>query len=227
LFSSAVTQGAESWLIDSLQQAGNGKWFKVLERAGLDDIVKERQMYKQAREDFENTKNPGMLPMLFAGVIAEGGIIGYDSDTNTGGFGANVLSIGAQQQYRKDTITISLRLVSTNTSEVILSVATTKTVFSTSVSGNLMSFYSNGTKYTESELGLAANEPVTLAIRAAIDSAVIELVKQGEEKGLWKFKSTQVSSQKKLNNSIPPNEKINPNTRSHNPWNSIKSLWTK
>ena len=48
LFSSAVTQGAESWLIDSLQQAGNGKWFKVLERAGLDDIVKERQMYKQA-----------------------------------------------------------------------------------------------------------------------------------------------------------------------------------
>ena len=227
LFSSAVTQGAESWLIDSLQQAGNGKWFKVLERAGLDDIVKERQMYKQAREDFENTKNPGMLPMLFAGVIAEGGIIGYDSDTNTGGFGANVLSIGAQQQYRKDTITVSLRLVSTNTSEVILSVATTKTVFSTSVSGNLMSFYSNGTKYTESELGLAANEPVTLAIRAAIDSAVIELVKQGEEKGLWKFKNTQVSSQKKLNNSIPPNEKINPNTRSHNPWNSIKSLWTK
>ena len=227
LFSSAVTQGAESWLIDSLQQAGNGKWFKVLERAGLDDIVKERQMYKQAREDFENTKNPGMLPMLFAGVIAEGGIIGYDSDTNTGGFGANVLSIGAQQQYRKDTITVSLRLVSTNTSEVILSVATTKTVFSTSVSGNLMSFYSNGTKYTESEVGLAANEPVTLAVRAAIDSAVIELVKQGEEKGLWKFKNSTVSSQKKLNNSIPPNENNKHNPHPPVTWNSIKSLWTK
>ena len=165
--------------------------------------------------------------MLFAGVIAEGGIIGYDSDTNTGGFGANVLSIGAQQQYRKDTITVSLRLVSTNTSEVILSVATTKTVFSTSVSGNLMSFYSNGTKYTESEVGLAANEPVTLAVRAAIDSAVIELVKQGEEKGLWKFKNSTVISQKKLNNSIPPNENNKHNPHPPVTWNSIKSLWTK
>jgi curli production assembly/transport component CsgG len=228
LFSSAVTQGAESWLIDSLQQAGNGKWFKVLERSGLDDIVKERQMYKQAREDFENTKNPGMLPMLFAGVIAEGGIIGYDSDTNTGGFGANVLSIGAQQQYRKDTITVSLRLVSTNTSEVILSVATTKTVFSTSVSGNLMSFYSNGTKYTESELGLAANEPVTLAVRAAIDSAVIELVKQGEEKGLWKYKIPPVKTVKSISIQNTQNNEKNIHTP-HPPvtWNSIKSLWTK
>jgi len=188
LFSSSVTQGAESWLIDSLQQAGKGTWFKVLERSGLDDIVKERQMYRQAREDFENTKTPGMLPMLFAGVIAEGGIIGYDSDTETGGFGANVLSIGAQQQYSKDVITVSLRLVSTNTSEVLLSVATTKTVYSASLNGNLMAFYSNGTKYTEAEAGVAANEPVTLAVRAAIDAAVIELIKEGEAKGFWKFK---------------------------------------
>ena len=131
LFSSAVTQGAESWLIESFQQASNGKWFRVLERAGLDDLIKERQMYRQAREDFENAKGPGPLkPMLFAGVIAEGGVIAYDTNITTGGLGASILGIGANTQYRKDVITVSLRLVSTNTGEVLITVATTKTVFS-------------------------------------------------------------------------------------------------
>ena len=54
-FSSAVTQGAESWLIESFQLAGKGKWFRVLERAGLENLIKERQMYRQAREEFSNS----------------------------------------------------------------------------------------------------------------------------------------------------------------------------
>ena len=91
-----------------------------------------------------------------------------------------------------------------------------------------MSFYSNGTKYTESELGLAANEPVTLAVRAAIDSAVIELVKQGEEKGLWKYKIPPVKPVKSI--SIQNTQNNEKNTHTPHPpvtWNSIKSLWTK
>jgi len=188
LFSSAVTQGAESYLVESLQAANNGGYFKVLERTGLDDIVKERQMLRQAKEDFENTKSPGTLPLLFAGVLVEGGIIGYDSDIITGGIGANVLNIGAQEQYSKDVVTVTLRLVSVNTSEVLLSVTTTKTVFSVNINGNLMSWYSNGTKYSEGELGFANNESGNVAVRAAIDQAVIELIHKGEKQGLWKFK---------------------------------------
>jgi curli production assembly/transport component CsgG len=127
--------------------------------------------------------------MLFAGVLAEGGVIAYDTNYMTGGYGANVMGIGASTQYRKDVITVSLRLVSTNTGEVLLSVATTKTVFSASVSGNAMSFVSDGTKYGEIEAGIAGNEPVNLALRAAIDAAVIEIIKEGEQKGYWKFKA--------------------------------------
>jgi len=189
LFSSAVTQGAESWLIDSLQQASYGKWFKVLERANLDDLIKERTLYRQTREDFLSDKTPGALrPMLFAGVIAEGGIIGYDTDVQTGGYGASILGIGANVQYSKDVITTSLRLVSTNTGEVLISVAVTKTIYSATISGNALAFSSDGTKYGEAELGAAGNEPVNLALRAAIDQSVIELIHQGEHKGLWKFK---------------------------------------
>ena len=116
----------------------------------------------------------------------------------TGGYGASVMSIGATAQYRKDVITVSLRLVSTNTGEVLLSVATTKTVFSASISGNALAFVSDGTKYGEIEAGLAGNEPVNLALRAAIDAAVIEIIKQGELKGYWKFKSPNPNPHNKI-----------------------------
>jgi curli production assembly/transport component CsgG len=227
LFSSAVSQGAESYLIESLQIAANGAWFKVLERAGLDDLVKERQMYKQAREEFENTKNPGLHPMLFAGVVVEGGITGWDSDLETGGVGANILSIGAQQQYSKDVITVSLRLVSVNTSEVLLSVTVTKTILSASVNGNLTAFYSLGTKYGEGEIGFANNESGNLALRAAIDAAVCELIYKGERQGLWKFKSVPPVKPVKP---IPQQPALNKNS-SHSPkppvtWSTVKGLFS-
>ena len=44
LFSTAVTQGAEAYLMKSLQEVGNRQWFTVVERVGLDNLLKERQM---------------------------------------------------------------------------------------------------------------------------------------------------------------------------------------
>ena len=49
LFSTAVTQGAEAYLMKSLQEVGNRQWFTVVERVGLDNLLKERQMIKQTR----------------------------------------------------------------------------------------------------------------------------------------------------------------------------------
>ena len=71
--------------------------------------------------------------MLFAGILAEGGIIGYDTNILTGGAGASVLGITGNTQYRKDVVTVSLRFVSVQTGEVLLSVANTKTITSVEV----------------------------------------------------------------------------------------------
>ena len=48
-------------------------------------------------------------------MILEGGIIGYDSNIETGGRGARTLGIGGQTQYRRDVVIVSLRAVSTLT----------------------------------------------------------------------------------------------------------------
>jgi curli production assembly/transport component CsgG len=193
-FSSAVTQGAESWLIDALRMAGKGTWFQVLERASLDNVIKERQLISQTRETFQGKNSEKLMPMLFAGILAEGGIIGYDSNILTGGAGASVLGISGTTQYRKDVVTVSLRLVSVQTGEILLSTAVTKTISSVAVNGNLFKFYEHGVLPVESELGLTANEPNTIAVRSAIEKAVIDIIYQGEKINLWKFKRESKTS---------------------------------
>lgn len=188
LFSKAVTQGAEVFLIKSLQDSK--KWFTVVERVGLDNLVKERQLIRNQREVYEGKEAKPLKPMTVAGVMIEGGIIGYDTNIRSGGNGARFLGIGASQQYRVDEIVISIRLISVNTGEVLLTNAVSKTIYSTSHNVGVLKFVDAGTSALELENGVALNEPTTYAVRVAIEQAVYEMIINGEKKGLWGFKKS-------------------------------------
>lgn len=191
--SSAVTQGAEVWVINALKRVGDESWFTVLERIGLDNLVKERQLIRSTREVYEGKEREAKLkPMLFAGLILEGGVVGYDSNITSGGVGARYFGIGANTKYRTDQVTVSMRIVSVQTGEVLLSVATEKTIASHASGADVFRFLDLGTKALELEAGNAVNEPTNYAVRAAIEAAVVELVNEGEKKGLWKFKTSKV-----------------------------------
>jgi curli production assembly/transport component CsgG len=185
LFSKAVTQGSEAFLIKALQDSKN--WFKVVERVGLDNLIKERQLIRNQREVYEGKEAKPLRPMTVAGIMIEGGIIGYDSNIRSGGSGARYLGIGASQQYRVDEVVISLRLVSVSSGEILLTNAVSKTIFSVAQNIGVMKFIDSGTKSLEVELGSAANEPTTYAVRLAIEQAVYEMIIEGEKKGLWRF----------------------------------------
>ena len=188
LLSSAVTQGGHVWLIQALKKAGDGKWFQVIERIGLDNLLKERQIIRITRKSYEGEKAKQVKPLLFAGVLIEGGIVGYDTDLVTGGLGAMHLGIGIHDEYRRDMVTIGIRLVSVQTGEVLLAVSTQKTILSTRIGANIFKFLDMGTKLLETEAGFSENESVTYAVRKAIEASVVELVEKGEKKKLWKFK---------------------------------------
>jgi curli production assembly/transport component CsgG len=126
--------------------------------------------------------------MKFAGLILEGGIIGYDSNVSTGGIGARYFGIGASTEYRVDTVTIGLRLVSVSTGRVLMSVATEKSIASYRTGADVFKFLDLGTKALETETGFSTNEPTNYAVRAAIDAGIIELIYEGERRSLWKFK---------------------------------------
>ena len=189
-FSTAVTQGGTEMLIDALKSAGDQTWFRVVERKGIDHLVRERQIIRSGREEAAKVlgeEAPTLGPMLFAGMIIEGGIIGYDTNLLTGGRGARYLGIGMSRQYRQDQVTVSLRAVSVLTGEVLLNVQTKKTILSYGASGDVFRFIEEGTELVEYEDGEGNNESVTYAVRTAIEAAVLELVEQGHVRGLWKI----------------------------------------
>jgi curli production assembly/transport component CsgG len=187
--STAVTQGAETFLIKALSDVGGGKWFEVVERVGIDNLTKERLIIRQMREAYEGNNAKPLMPMQFAGMIIEGGIVGYDTSTTSGGAGMRVFGIGKQTQWSTDTVTISLRAVSVNTGKVLISVTVQKTILSTGDSVTALKFFDQGTKAFEAEAGLTINEPGTYAVKAATEMAVVEMIKEGQRKGVWDFKT--------------------------------------
>ena len=120
LFSTAITQAPEAFLIRALKHAADGEFFQVAERVGLDSLTKERQLIRSTRETFD--EESGVKPLLLAGLLIQGGVLSYDSNVKSGGMGARFLGIGSSKEYREDLITITLRLVSVSTGEVLIEV---------------------------------------------------------------------------------------------------------
>ena len=187
LFSTAITQQPNALLIRALKHAGDGKFFRVVERVGLDNLTKERQLIRSAREQTANEeeKKKALRPLLFAGILIEGAVISYEANLESGGVGARYLGIGNSIQYREDNITVSLRMVSVATGEVLLEVLSQKTIFSYGKSEDVFRFIEANTELVEIELGNARNESSTIALMKAIEGGVLEIVETGYEKGFW------------------------------------------
>ena len=209
-FSTAVTQGAEVFLIKALQDVGQGRWFDVVERGNIDALTKERLIIKQMREAYEGKDAKPLMPMQFAGIIMEGGIIGYDTGLESGGAAYKFLGVGPQTQYSKDIVTVSLRAISVNTGKILAAVTVTKIIYSTADSvailksidpggGILQQVFNGNTGSTsatagifEFESGLTINEPATLAVKTTVEAAVVEMIKEGERKGVWDYRKLPV-----------------------------------
>ena len=181
-FSTAVTMAPDAYLIRALKQS---RFFKVVERKGIDNLTRERQIIRQTRQSFDDQNT--QEPLLFAGLIIEGGIIDYNTNLLSGGMGACYLGIGNSKQYSKDTVVVSLRMVSVSTGEILLEILTSKTILSVGVSNDFFRFIADGTKLVEFESGNAMNESKSIAIQAAMETAVVELIRQGREKGYWLY----------------------------------------
>ena len=177
--STIVTQGAEAYLIKSLQEAGNGTWFRVVERIGIDNLVRERQIILSERQ---KANAPDVLaPMLFAGVIIEGGIVGYETNYESGGEGVRYLGIGVSDEYRRDKVIISLRMVSVSTGEILTTVLVEKDILSVRRGIDTFVIFDTTSRALETEIGMAKNESINKAIKWAINEGIIILIDNGKK----------------------------------------------
>lgn len=210
--SRAVTQGATSILVKALQDAGNRQFFQVIERERLDNVLRERAVIREMRASYlgEKQVNPQALPpLLFAGLLLEGGIIGYDSNVKTGGAGARFLGIGGSGQYREDTVTLYLRAVSVKTGEVLTSVNVRKSIASVALGANTFR-YVGFKDLLELETGITYNEPDQLAVQQAVEKAVYALIAEGALQDLWCFGTTEDYGEKLLRDYVAERDSIKP-----------------
>lgn len=182
--STAVTQGGSAILVNAAFKAGKGAWFTVLERAGLQNLLQERKIIRSTRDQFGNGKP--LNPLTFGGILLEGGIISYDTNRLTGGFGARLLGIGGNTEYRADVVSVYLRASSVKTGEIVESVNVSKTLYSVKLQSNVFKFI-GVEKILELDAGISSNEPTQVAVRQAIEAAVYALIVEGAIDGLWSF----------------------------------------
>ncbi|WP_347372939.1 CsgG/HfaB family protein [Aequorivita sp. Q41] len=186
-FSTAITQGATTILIKALQDS---KWFRPIERENLNNLLNERNIIRSTREEYKKADDNSptrLTPLLFAGILLEGGVVSYDSNIMTGGAGARYFGVGGSTQYRQDRITVYLRAVSTSTGEVLKTVYVSKTILSQAVDISLFR-YVNFERLLEVETGFTKNEPAQMAVQEAIEKSVEVLILEGIKDKLWSTK---------------------------------------
>jgi len=187
-FSTAITQQPSAFLLKALKDAckNSGGFFIVVERAGIDNLTKERQIIRSGRE-VDGNSSP-LNTLLFAGLLIEGAVVSYEANETSGGAGARYLGIGISKAYRTDTLTIQLRVVSVNNGRILLEKLVTKTILSVSLTDDVFRFIEMGTELVEIESGIVRNESGGLALRSAIETGLLEIIKEGDEAGYWSFK---------------------------------------
>lgn len=183
-FSTAVTQGANSLLLQALRDS---RWFVPLEREGLQNLLTERKIIRATAERRGQDPDAVLPPLEVANLMLEGGIVGYDTNLVTGGMGAKYFGVGGDVKYRVDQVTVSLRAIDVRSGQVLKTVSTTKTVLSRELSAGIFRFI-EFKRLLEAELGTTTNEPVQLAVRGAIEKAVSSLVIGGIMSDLWELK---------------------------------------
>ncbi|MEZ4935482.1 MAG: CsgG/HfaB family protein [Saprospiraceae bacterium] len=184
-WSTAVTQGATNILIRALKESG---WFVPIERENVGNLLNERKIIRSSRSQFlseqEGQGQSELPPLLFAGMILEGGIVSYDANVMTGGAGIRYFGTGFSGQYRQDRVTVYLRAISVSSGEIVKTVYTSKTVLSQAVDGGMFKFV-KFKRLLEVETGFTFNEPSELAVTEAIEKAVQILVLEGIRDNLW------------------------------------------
>lgn len=182
-WSTAVTQGATTILIRALEESG---WFIPIERENISNLLNERKIIRSSRAQYEgnNENSPLLPPLLFAGVIMEGGIISYETNVFTGGSGVRYFGTDLSGQYREDRVTIYLRAVSTANGKILKTVYTTKSILSQELSAGFFR-YVKLKRILEAETGFTYNEPTEICVTEAIEKAVESLIIEGVKDQLW------------------------------------------
>jgi curli biogenesis system outer membrane secretion channel CsgG len=195
--STAVPQDCTPYLIEAVRSLTPG-YLNLVERQHVDELLRERQIATLALNNGAQTAAAQtaaaaaaahaaaarkLATLKVAEVLLVGQVVAYDRSTRqvTGGIalGGN----GVTGQFVTDLISFSLRAVAVQTGEVLGESSVTKSVTSLQLGGTIVKIFS--ASIINAELGGATNEPIGLALRAAVRGALTQLINHGIHDGWW------------------------------------------
>ncbi|MFN4145638.1 MAG: CsgG/HfaB family protein [Runella sp.] len=179
-WSTAVTQGATNIMLKAMEESG---WFVPIERENVSNLLNERKIVRSSLTQYKSEAE-NLPPLLFAGIILEGGIVSYDANVITGGAGLRYFGTGGSTQYRQDRVTVYVRAVATKSGKILKSIYTSKTIFSQSTNAGIFR-YVKFKRLLEAETGFTTTEPSQLAVTEAIEKSIYALIIEGIRDGLW------------------------------------------
>jgi curli production assembly/transport component CsgG len=178
--STVLPQGLSSILVQELQQAGDGRRYRVVERENVDAVLTERRIVVASLPEDQGSQ---LTPLLLPGIILTGGAVSYDRSVTQNLQGLGFSSVNGVKEVVTDQVGVILRAVSVKNGEVLASIHARKSVMSARSGISGLYILDNGVLALE--VGGSANESVSLAVRLAIAAAVLELTHTGIKKGWW------------------------------------------
>ena len=145
--------------------------------------AQDRQIQNEI-EELRSTLRTSLPTLHRAKYVIHGAITDFDTNTATGGIGAKYLGVGAHKRYRKDAVTISMRLSDVKTGKTLLSTKVTKTLYSISKQATMFAYVATDSIF-EFDAGETENEPGQIAIQEAIELGLYTLIEKGKAKKLW------------------------------------------
>ncbi|RYF23665.1 MAG: hypothetical protein EOO77_01690 [Oxalobacteraceae bacterium] len=182
-FSRAITQGSSTILVDALKTAGNGCWFNVVERGYLDSLLRERKLIQDTYAFLKRDPKDLIDPLKFAEYIVTGGVVSYDSPTQVASGSVLFAGYGGGINHSKDLVTINLRLVRVRDGVVLTSINASRPIVT--AGGNASVTRLLGGRVLDAQVSASVQEAVQTAVREAIEAGVLELVRQGDQRGIW------------------------------------------
>lgn len=182
--STAVPMDCTPYLVEAILALQPG-YLTLVEREHLDDLLRERQLGTLA---LNVSNQPGAPPrrldtLRVAEILLIGQIVAYDRATKQVTAGLALGGAGGTATYVTDVVTFSLRAVAVQTGQVLGETSDTKSILSIRLGGHNSSILP--TNVLEVEVGGAGNEPVGLALHAAIRAALAKLIGEGIHDGWW------------------------------------------
>ncbi len=181
--SHAVTQGAHHMLIKALNDSG---WFTVVERQGWPQLIQEIRIKEELRKRGAPHVKEDFMDLVVPVYMINGAITEFDDHPVSFGWGFGLRGGSTSPRSTISSVAVDLRLTDVETGEVVDAVSISKRIISYQTDFGIFRFI----KFNwllELEFGWTINEPTDLAVREAIEKAVIHLIVKGVREGLLGF----------------------------------------